>query len=289
MDVYGEDFTDSLDDFAFRWQIALRDDLATGRLWPVAILREITYRGGFGERPFINDGSIEGDYVLAGPDGKKIQGTLARATCAGMGQAWAWSDNAGGRLPGPVIVSARVTLNGATHPRPGTGTAATTTANVAREVTLHYGTPPALPVRACLVARHSGKVLNVAEASTGNGGAVGQWDWANADQQKFTLQPAGDGCYRIVAKHSGKILAVEGASTDNGACLIQWDSGPDNNEIFRLEPAGDGCYRLIAQHSGKVLAVEAASRDNDARILQWDSGSDSNEIFRVRALVGGEW
>jgi hypothetical protein len=38
-----------------------------------------------------------------------------------------------------------------------------------------------------VVNRNSGKVLNVAGASTVNAGNVDQWSWANVNQQQFQL------------------------------------------------------------------------------------------------------
>jgi hypothetical protein len=38
-----------------------------------------------------------------------------------------------------------------------------------------------------LIARHSGKVLNVSGASTADGANVDQWSWANVNQQMFQL------------------------------------------------------------------------------------------------------
>jgi hypothetical protein len=35
--------------------------------------------------------------------------------------------------------------------------------------------------------RHSGRVLNIAGASTADGANVDQWGWANVNQQQFQL------------------------------------------------------------------------------------------------------
>ncbi len=85
-----------------------------------------------------------------------------------------------------------------------------------------------------VVARHSGKVLDVSAASSGNGAKIIQWDWTGSDHQRFALEPLGDGYHRIRAKHSGKVLDVSGASTANGAAVIQWDWTGSRHQRFRF-------------------------------------------------------
>ena len=85
-----------------------------------------------------------------------------------------------------------------------------------------------------ITVRHSGKVLDVLDASledfapvvqnTPNGGASQQW----------SVEPVGDGYYRLLARHSGKALNVTGASPVNGALVIQYTSVGAMNEQWLL-------------------------------------------------------
>jgi hypothetical protein len=72
-----------------------------------------------------------------------------------------------------------------------------------------------------VIARHSGKVIDVKDFSQDRGAPIIQWAKHQGPNQRFRLQPIGGGFYRIVAKHSGKVLDVFGASRDNGAAIIQ--------------------------------------------------------------------
>ena len=55
-----------------------------------------------------------------------------------------------------------------------------------------------------LVARHSGKCLDVSGVSMDDGAPVIQWTCNGGLNQRWTLQPASDGYYNLVAGHSGK-------------------------------------------------------------------------------------
>src|SRR4051812_18723677 len=75
-----------------------------------------------------------------------------------------------------------------------------------------------------LVAKHSGKCIDIQQGSPSNGAAAIQWDCNSAyANQKFQLRSAGTGLYQLVATHSGKCLDVYQAISTNGGTLVQWD------------------------------------------------------------------
>ncbi|AKA01905.1 elongation factor Tu [Streptomyces noursei ZPM] len=152
-----------------------------------------------------------------------------------------------------------------------------------------------IPARARLVAKHSGKVLDVdgGAAKNDNGGRVQQWDWVGWDNQKWSIEGAGDGYYRLVAKHSGKVLDVSGGpgETRNGARVHQWSWVDGDNQKWHIEPVGDGYYRLVAKHSGKVLDVDggAAKNDNGTIVQQWDWVGWDNQMWRLEPIQDSDW
>jgi len=73
-----------------------------------------------------------------------------------------------------------------------------------------------------IVARHSGKVLDIEQASMDDGAPLIQYDWKGGDNQRFSVDDVGDGNFVITAKHSGKVLDVAGASQSDGAAVTQW-------------------------------------------------------------------
>jgi hypothetical protein len=74
------------------------------------------------------------------------------------------------------------------------------------------------------VAQHSGKCLDVNNASTANNAPVIQYACGTGTNQQWQLRPvSGTGYVEIVARHSGKCLDVSGQSTANSARIQQYD------------------------------------------------------------------
>ena len=69
-----------------------------------------------------------------------------------------------------------------------------------------------------LVAKHSGKCMDVTSGSAANGAKVQLWDCNGTGAQKWTLTGAGD----IVNPQSNKCLDATGVSSANGTRLQIW-------------------------------------------------------------------
>ncbi len=121
-----------------------------------------------------------------------------------------------------------------------------------------------------IVARHSGKALDVKDAGTANGAAVHQRDYVGGLNQQWQILDVGGGYHRIIARHSGKALDVKEVSTSNGGLLHQWDYVGGHNQQWRVIDVGGGYHRIEARHSGKVLDVFEGRTTNGAAIHQWD-------------------
>jgi len=90
-----------------------------------------------------------------------------------------------------------------------------------------------------IVARHSGRCLDVTGgvAATGNGIKLQQWDCLGTDNQKWGLYPTSNGYYyRIIARNSAKALDVEGGvgATANGVRIQQWDYLDQDNQKWEI-------------------------------------------------------
>ena len=157
-----------------------------------------------------------------------------------------------------------------------TTTTSTTTAPGGPTTTV----PPA-PVASPVTAVHSGKLLDVAGASTADGAAVIQWAGHGGSNQRWRLMPAADGAFTIVAVHSGKLLDVEAGSQADGARVIQWTAHGGPNQLWRTVPVADGEFNIVAVHSGKLLDVAAASGADGAEIIQWTSHGGGNQRWRL--------
>lgn len=72
-----------------------------------------------------------------------------------------------------------------------------------------------------LVARHSGKCLDVFHADLADGTRIIQFTCVNSTAQQFRLEPLASGHSRIVARHSQKCLQPSGGSAADLAPIVQ--------------------------------------------------------------------
>lgn len=178
----------------------------------------------------------------------------------------------GPSAPFPAWVEASATV---TSP---IGDSASDTKRIARAVSAP--TPGVDVSTAPIMPRHSGLVFDIEKGSTARGARLIQWRAKGVSNQRFRLEPLGDGTYRIVAGHSGMVLDVEKASLAPGARVVQWPWTGAANQRFRLESA-DGVWSLVAVHSGLALDVRGASTAQGAEIIQWNWKGGSNQKFRA--------
>ncbi|MEU0562389.1 RICIN domain-containing protein [Dactylosporangium sp. NPDC006015] len=136
-----------------------------------------------------------------------------------------------------------------------------------------------------LVARHSGKCLDVASGSAADSARTLQYTCGNGLNQRFTVQDLGTGYVRLVARHSGKCLDVTSASTSDGATVVQYTCGGGSNQQWQVQDAGGGYVRFVARHSGKCLDVNGASTSDGAGGIQWTCGSGTNQQWTRRVAA----
>ncbi len=139
-----------------------------------------------------------------------------------------------------------------------------------------------------IVAKCSGKSLDVAEWSTTAGTIVHQWTLGN-DQanQKWVVTSTGDGYWYIKSVHSGYVLDVKDWSTADGAQILQWYWGNQANQKWKIELMSDGYCKLTNQYSGKVLDVSGSSTADGAKVQQWTSNDSSAQRWKFTQVSSG--
>jgi len=130
-------------------------------------------------------------------------------------------------------------------------------------------------------ARHSGKVLEVENSSTANGGNVRQWAYGGGNNQKWRVEQQTDGYYRLTNVGSGKVLDIAGVSTANGANVQQWTDAGGQNQRFSLSDVGGGFVSIVARHSGKALDVANISTADGGNVHQWSYVGGSNQQWQL--------
>lgn len=133
-----------------------------------------------------------------------------------------------------------------------------------------------------VIARSSGKGLDVENRSTQDSAAVQQWDFANAPNQRWDVIDLGRGEFAFVSEGSNKVLDVQRGSMDDGGAVIQYRWNGGDNQRWRLVRAGGGFYQIVNVGSGKCLDVQNNSQDNGARVQQWSCGGQPNQMWRLQ-------
>lgn len=137
-----------------------------------------------------------------------------------------------------------------------------------------------------LVAQHSGKCMDVSNASYANGAHIMQFGCHDGLNQKWRFEATGDGYYKIVSAHSGKCMDVNQALTGDGAQYIQHDCHGGTNQQFTLNDEGGGYVVIAARHSGRVPSVAGVSYGDGAKILQWWYDSAPHQKWQLSLTSG---
>lgn len=137
-----------------------------------------------------------------------------------------------------------------------------------------------------LTARHSGKALDVSDASTADGAQVLQWDYKGSLNQQWTISAYSDGTYKLLARHSGKALDVNGGSTADGAKVQQWADKGNSAQRWKITATSDGYYTLTNVASGKVLDVKggATATANGVVVQQYTANGGTNQQWKLELI-----
>jgi glucose/arabinose dehydrogenase len=136
-----------------------------------------------------------------------------------------------------------------------------------------------------MVARHSGKTLEVAGAATTNGAKIQQNAYtAGAKAQLWKMKDNGDGTYRIVNANSGKIMDAS-TSTASGVNTVQWDWASFDNQKWSFAKNTEGYYNIKVKHTGQALTVLNAQTTNAAPCVQVALTNATNQQFTVSEVV----
>ena len=132
-----------------------------------------------------------------------------------------------------------------------------------------------------LVARHSGKCMDVASSGTANGTNVQQWTCNGTGAQRFDVEDLGSGRYRLVNTNSGKCVDVAGAGTGNGVNIQIWSCNGGDGQAFRLESASGGYQTLVNVNSNRCVDVKGAGTADGANIHQWRCHGRDNQQWQI--------
>jgi beta-glucanase (GH16 family) len=135
-----------------------------------------------------------------------------------------------------------------------------------------------------IIARHSGKALDVAGNGTGDGTNVHQWSYVSGLNQRWNVTHLGSGQYQIQSVSANKALDVSGAGTANGTNVQIWTYGGGNNQRWTIASVGSGYYRVSPVHAPALaLDVSGPSTADGANVHVWTYGGGTNQQWSFLA------
>jgi beta-glucanase (GH16 family) len=135
-----------------------------------------------------------------------------------------------------------------------------------------------------IIARHSGKALDVSNNGTADGSNVHQWTYGGGNNQRWTVTHLGSGQYQIQSVSANKALDVAGAGTANGSNVHIWTWGGWNNQRWTITPTSGGYYRVSPVHAPALaLDVSGPSTADGANVHTWTYGGGTNQQWAFQA------
>ena len=130
-------------------------------------------------------------------------------------------------------------------------------------------------------AKHSGKVLTV---DTNNNNVYQSTD-QNLNNQKWTIEPAGNGYYNIISKYNGLYLDVDNASTGNGTNIKVYQANGGTAQKFRFVKG----FRIFFEegtYGTSGFKVSGDWRGTDLKYYKFGKGN--NVLFATFSIHGFE-
>jgi endoglucanase len=135
-----------------------------------------------------------------------------------------------------------------------------------------------------IIARHSGKALDVASTATADGSNVHQWTYYGGNSQRWTVTHLGNNQYSIIGVQSGKALDVSGWGGSNGSNVHIWTYTGGANQKWTITATSGGYYRLTPTHATNMaLDVNGSSNADGANVQIWNYGGGNNQQWTFQA------
>jgi hypothetical protein len=120
-----------------------------------------------------------------------------------------------------------------------------------------------------IISRKSGLLLDLDNCGSANGTNIKQWTRANNGCQKWKVEDAGGGYYRIRDSISNKSVDVNGCSPTPGANVHLWDSFDNDCQKFAFVHVRDNYFAIVNKASGHAFDVAGCSTTAGANVQQW--------------------
>jgi hypothetical protein len=130
----------------------------------------------------------------------------------------------------------------------------------------------------------SWKALCIYGALPDNGARTHMWEYLGLPDQKWRIEDAGQGYYRLKVQHTQKCLDLSNGSTVPGAQVQQWDCQANNiNQLWRVEKVND-YWRLRPKAAGNCLSVATSSIQNGTIASSWPCSWTNDQYWYIDYL-----
>ncbi len=135
-----------------------------------------------------------------------------------------------------------------------------------------------------IVAKHSGKCLDVPGSSTSPGTKLQQHSCNGTSAQSFQVVHQSDGYYRISNTNSELSLSVRDFSNNTNAAIEQDENLGGDNQLFRFVPNGSG-YVIRPKSSYQCMDVNANGySSNYGELEQFTCNYNDNQTFELQMI-----
>ena len=135
-----------------------------------------------------------------------------------------------------------------------------------------------------LIKAPNGKVLEVKNFNTENGGLVQLWDYAGQPWQQWKFLDAGEGRWRIQNRFTGKMMDLVYAGVVEGTWIHQWSRTSGLSQCWVLEPTRNGRTRIRNVLADKFIDLVGMNTSNGAQAQIWPEvpgGNQEWDLVRV--------
>lgn len=140
-------------------------------------------------------------------------------------------------------------------------------------------------------ARHSGKVLDVADSA--DGAAIRQRTDQDGANQQFRLADSDNGHVRLINRNSDKAVEVQNAATDDGAAVVQYSDWGGTNQQWQLArvDGGSGACTLPSTYRWTSTGPLAEPRNGQVSLKDFTAVryNDQYLVYATTHDAGDAW
>lgn len=126
-------------------------------------------------------------------------------------------------------------------------------------------------------ARHSGKLMEVVDASSSNSANIQQYTDNGDFCQHWKIIEAENGVYQIVNRNSGLVLDAN-TSTNS---VIQYSYWGGANQKWKITGTGNGSYYIVNKANNRMLEVYYAETKDGSKVQHWQFNGETCQMWDI--------